>query len=109
MGFFNDKQVEAFETGRYICSECGAVMEFEDKWEDVLICPECGHSIDSDRYGCESDEEYEALYPTEEEVLGYNEDEDESDDYMNDIVRVFDNLPEHAHEQIGELIIAFKK
>ena len=31
MGFFNDKQVEAFETGRYICSECGAVMEFEDK------------------------------------------------------------------------------
>lgn len=37
MGFFNDKQVEAFETGRYICSECGAVMEFEDKWEDVLI------------------------------------------------------------------------
>ena len=33
MGFFNDKQVEAFETGRYICSECGAVMEFEDKWE----------------------------------------------------------------------------
>lgn len=72
MGFFNDKQVEAFETGRYICSECGAVMEFEDKWEDVLICPECGHSIDSDRYGCESDEEYEALYPTEEEVLGYS-------------------------------------
>ena len=47
MGFFNDKQVEAFETDRYICSECGAVMEFEDKWEDVLICPECGHSIDS--------------------------------------------------------------
>lgn len=29
--------------------------------------------------------------------------------YMNDIVRVFDNLPEHAREQIGELIIAFKK
>lgn len=29
--------------------------------------------------------------------------------YMNDIVRVFDNLPEHVHEQIGELIIAFKK
>lgn len=57
MGFFNDKQVEAFETDRYICSECGAVMKFEDKWEDVLICPECGHSIDSDRYGCESDEE----------------------------------------------------
>lgn len=32
MGFFNDKQVEAFETDRYICSECGAVMKFEDKW-----------------------------------------------------------------------------
>lgn len=65
MGFFNDKQVEAFETGRYICSECG-------------------HSIDSDRYGCESDEEYEALYPTEEEVLGYNEDEDESDEIYDE-------------------------
>lgn len=37
MGFFNGKQVEAFETGRYICSECGAVMEFEDKWEDAVI------------------------------------------------------------------------
>ena len=84
MGFFNDKQVEAFETDRYICSECGAVMEFEDKWEDVLICPECGHSIDSDRYGCESDEEYEALDPTEEEVLGYNEDEDESDEIYDE-------------------------
>ena len=100
MGFFNDKQVEAFETGRQICSECGAVMEFEDKWEDVLICPECGHSIDSDRYGCESDEAYEALYPTEEEVLGYNEDEDESDEIYDE---EFDELSDDQRSPINKL------
>lgn len=29
MGFFNDKQVEAFETGRYICSECGQLWSLK--------------------------------------------------------------------------------
>lgn len=82
MGFFNDKQVEAFETGRYICSECGAVMKFEDKWE-----------LESEK----NDEEFMKVFGVSQ---GY---------YMNDIVRAFDNLPEHAREQIGELIIAFKK
>lgn len=68
--FFNKKAIEALLTGKYICSQCGAEMEFEDEWEDVLICPCCGNSIDSERYGFESDEEYDALYPTKEEVCG---------------------------------------
>lgn len=44
MSFFNNAQRDALLTGRYICSECGALMEFEDEYE------------------------YEALYPTREEV-----------------------------------------
>lgn len=35
--FFNKKAIEALLTGKYICSQCGAEMEFEDEWEDVLI------------------------------------------------------------------------
>lgn len=42
-------------------------MEFEDEWEDTLICPECGHSVDLEHYGFENDEEYDALYPSKEE------------------------------------------
>ncbi len=72
--FFNKKAIEALLTGKYICSQCGAEMEFEDEWEDVLICHCCGSSIDSERYGFESDEEYEALYPTKEEVCGEKDD-----------------------------------
>lgn len=60
MSFFNDAQKDALLTGRYICSKCGARMQFEDEWEDILVCLECGHD----------DEEYEALYPTREEVCG---------------------------------------
>ena len=32
-------------------------MEFEDEWEDTLVCPHCGHSIDLDDYGREGNEE----------------------------------------------------
>lgn len=39
-------------------------MEFEDEWEDTLVCPACGHSVDLEHYGMENDEEYDALYPT---------------------------------------------
>ena len=46
MSIFNEKQIKAMESGTYICSECGKVMEFEDKWEDTLVCPHCGHSVD---------------------------------------------------------------
>lgn len=82
MSFFNDAQVDALLTGRYICSKCGALMKFEDEWEETLICPKCGNSIDSDHYGM-SDEEYDALYPTREEVCGYDEDEDYEEDEYN--------------------------
>lgn len=51
MSFFNDAQKDALLTGRYICSKCG-------------------HSVELERYGMEDDEEYEALYPTREEVCG---------------------------------------
>lgn len=82
MSFFNDAQVEALLTGRYICRKCGAIMQFEDEYEDTLVCPECGYSEDSDRYGM-SDEEYDALYPTKEEVCGYDE-KDENDEYCGE-------------------------
>jgi hypothetical protein len=36
-------------------------MEFEDEWEDTLVCPACGHSVDLEHYGMENDEEYDAL------------------------------------------------
>ena len=54
-------------TGEYICPECGGRLIFEDKWETVLVCPCCGNSIELDRYGF-TDDEYESLYPTEDEL-----------------------------------------
>lgn len=39
MSFFNDAQRDGLLTGRYICSECGGLMEFEDEWEDILTRP----------------------------------------------------------------------
>ena len=50
MSFFNDAQRDGLLTGRYICSECGGLMEFEDEWEDTLVCPACGHSVDLEHY-----------------------------------------------------------
>lgn len=74
---FSKKQAEAFRTGIYRCCVCGMPMMFEDEKErDVLICtnPECRYETDVDHYGL-TDEEYDALYPTKEEILGYGEDE----------------------------------
>ncbi len=74
MGFFNDELSKALRTGNYICSECGGKMIFENEaTEDVLICPACGHSVDLEFYGIENEEAYDALYPTKEEVCGYDE------------------------------------
>lgn len=81
MGFLNEKQVEAMLSGNYICEKCQSVMEFEDEWEDVLVCPKCGFSVESERYGFESDEEYDALYPTMEEVMGYDSEEEFGETY----------------------------
>lgn len=69
MNFFNEKRWLAFETGKFICAKCGAEMKFEDKWEEQLYCPECGYKVDAEHYGFDSEEEYEALYPTLEERL----------------------------------------
>lgn len=83
MTFFNDKLKTAFRTGQYICDKCGAVMEFEDEFTETLICLECGNEVDFDHYGF-SDEEYDELYPTLEEVLareGEYDEEEQDDEY----------------------------
>lgn len=69
MSIFNEKQIKAMTSGRYICSECGSVMEFEDEWEDTLVCPHCGHSIDLDEYGCEGDEKIRKRIPNQRRCL----------------------------------------
>ena len=73
MSIFNEEQLKAMFSREYICHECGHLMEFEDEWEDTLVCS-CGHSIGLDEYGCEDGGEYESVYPTREEVLGMNKD-----------------------------------
>ena len=67
MNFFNQQRIAAMLTGEYICPECGSQLIFEDEWETVLVCPCCGNSIELDRYGF-TDDEYESLYPTEDEL-----------------------------------------
>ena len=89
MEFFNDKSIDALLSGRYICSQCGAVMEFEDESEDVLVCLKCGHSVESERYGFEDDEDYDALYPTKEEVVGCEDEDDTADD---EYIEVYDEV-----------------
>ena len=76
MSIFNEEQIKAMMSGRYICSECGRVMEFEDEWKDTLVCSHCGHSVDLDEYGCEGDNKYENVYPTREEVLNIADEDD---------------------------------
>ena len=65
--FFTEKRLRAMFGGGYICDECGATMEWENENEDSLVCLKCGFSIDPDRYGFDSDEEYEAMFPTEDD------------------------------------------
>ena len=78
MSIFNEEQIKAMFSREYICHECGHLMEFEDEWEDTLVCPHCGHSIALDDYGREGNED-ENLYPTREEVLGIANDDSEED------------------------------
>ena len=67
--FFNEKLVEGLTTGKYYCEKCGSLLEFEDEdIRDTLICPSCGSETDLDHYGF-TDEEYNDLYPTYEEVV----------------------------------------
>lgn len=58
----------------YSCYECGAVMEIIG---EVLVCPECGHSVDLEDWITEP-EDYEEYYPTREEMIG-KEDNKEQD------------------------------
>jgi DNA-directed RNA polymerase subunit M/transcription elongation factor TFIIS len=67
MDIFNEKRIEAMFSGKYECPVCGSLMEFEDEWETVLVCPQCGESIELDRYGF-TDDEYDELYPMEDEL-----------------------------------------
>ena len=59
-------------------------MVYEDKWERVLVCPSCGESIDAEYYGL-TDDERDELYPTMEDVLGYDDAyrSDESGEYYD--------------------------
>lgn len=92
MSFFNEAMVNALLSGRYICSQCGSKMEFEDEYEDTLICSKCGHSVDLDRYGSENDEDYDALYPTKEEVIGdYDDDVVEGREVYDEVCGELDN------------------
>lgn len=91
MAFFNDALTNALFSGKYICSECDALMEFEDEWKDVLICPNCGHSVDFEHYGFENDEDYDAQYPTKEEVLGYDDSEDDTGETYDEVWGELDN------------------
>ena len=76
MSIFNKVQLFGALTSQYICEECGAEMKFGDPMETVLVCPECGYSIDVDDYDDEDDDDY----PTREEVLGIAGEDDEWDE-----------------------------
>lgn len=69
MSLFNEKHIKAMLTGEYFCPNCNGLMEFEDEWKETLVCPRCGYDLDVDKYGFDSDEEYEAMFPTLEEIL----------------------------------------
>ena len=90
--FFNKKLIEGLTTGRYYCPKCGSLMKFEnEEWQDTLVCPNCGEDVDLDEYGFDSEEEYEALYPTREEVLGEEDDDEPEETYDNDLYEQLDD------------------
>lgn len=76
MSFFNDAMIRGFTTGEHPCPKCGANMAWEDELEITLICPSCGYDIDYEHYGFSSEEEYDALYPTLEEILEMEDEEE---------------------------------
>jgi transcription initiation factor IIE alpha subunit len=87
----NEALRKAFETGIYICPECGGQMEFENDLQLTLICTVCNHDMDYDHYGL-TDEEYEDLYPSYEDVCG-TEDEEPDEDYTGETYdEVYDEL-----------------
>ena len=72
MEFINDPRLNR----KYFCPQCGSDMQWENEWEDSLVCIACGYSMDPEVYGL-SEEEYQDLYPTKEQVLGIASEEEE--------------------------------
>ena len=86
MGLFSDLLSAALTTGMYICSKCGTKMEFEDsETEDVLICPNCGHSVDLELYGMENGEDYDSLYPLKEDICECEDNDDSENEYYDEV------------------------
>ena len=82
MEFGNDPRIGR----KYFCPQCGCDMQWENEWEDSLVCISCGYSMDPEMYGL-TDEEYDDLYPTKEQVLGIGDDDDwdEDDEYTGEV------------------------
>lgn len=57
---FNKARTEALISGDYFCPNCGEKMVWEDEDREVLLCENCGESMNSDEYGL-SEEEREEL------------------------------------------------
>ncbi len=78
---FNWKLYEALDSGEYPCPECGRLMIFENEIDrDILVCEACGYSVYIDDYGLTEDE-LAGMYPTKEELLGHDEDGEDSDEW----------------------------
>lgn len=56
MSSFNRQQIDGFLYGIYVCSVCGGLMRFTDKFEDELYCEKCGHLCRIEDYGQEKSE-----------------------------------------------------
>ena len=56
MSYFNQQQIDGFLYGVYVCSKCGELMKFTDRFEDELYCEKCGHTCPIEDYGNEKDE-----------------------------------------------------
>lgn len=66
----------ASQTGKYICPGCGAYMVFEDENRSILVCEDCGESMDIDDYGVEDP----GWFPTLQELMGDDDNDDNDDD-----------------------------
>ena len=55
----------------FTCPECGGEMEFEDQYEDVLICKSCRYDMPYEKYGYHDEEVWDAInnFPTYEELM----------------------------------------
>lgn len=79
MSYFNPRQIEAFETGKYWCDNCGAQMVFEDDMEDTLVCLKCGSSVRVEDYGFTEEELLDR--ESDDEDWDRDDDDDEDEDY----------------------------